>query len=81
MKNASEKQAEEIQLTEDQKSQGWMLSEECGYRPGAVYLDYSATVTIVVERHRNGWVRYMLINRVGDGNPRYFKTLSKALAN
>lgn len=82
MKNASEKQvAEEIQLTEEQRLQGWLLSEECGYRPGAVYKSYSETASIVVERHKGGWVRYMLINRVGDGSCKYFKTLAKALAN
>lgn len=82
MKIASEKQVtEKIQLTEDQKSQGWMLSEECGYRPGKIYKSYSETATIVVERHGNGWSRSLVINGVGDRSSKYFKALSKALAN
>ena len=68
-----------IRLTQSQREAGWMLSEECGYRPGKVCKEYSPTTTIVVEREGRQWSRYLLVNQVGEGKNTKFKTLQAAL--
>ena len=68
-----------IRLTQSQREAGWMLSEECGYRPGKACKEYSPTTTIVVEREGRQWCRYLLINQIGDGRNTKFKTLKDAL--
>ena len=68
-----------MRLTQSQREAGWMLSEECGYRPGKVCKEYSPTTTIVVEREGRQWSRYLLVNQVGEGKNTKFKTLQAAL--
>lgn len=70
-----------IRLTQNQRNQGWVLSEECGFMPGSILKDAGSNATISVRRYGSGWGKSLIASGVGQGQPVKFKTLASALSD